>query len=158
MAEANRDTTLLNTEAEAARSRQLAAAEADARRASAQGAADARRAEAEAEAFAQRTTSAAEAEAINARAEALSGDNQPLIAANKLVDMLPSLVGAAANGISGSNLTVLNGSQGVNEMAVGLAAQGLSIFDTLRHSLRQSALPTNGNGSHPDPADPPSGN
>ena len=139
MAEANRDTTLLTTEAEAARRRQLAEAEADAQRAGAQGSADARKAEADAEAFAQRTTAAAEAEAINARAAALSGDNQPLIAANKLVDMLPALVAAAAGGISGSNLTVLNGSQGVNEMAVGLAAQGLSIFETLRHSLGHTA-------------------
>jgi flotillin len=55
--------------------------------------------------------------------------------------MLPSLVEAAASGISGSNLTVLNGSQGVNEMAVGVVAQGLSIFDTLRKGL------ANGNGS-----------
>lgn len=150
MAEANRDTTLLTTEAEATRRRQLAAAEADAQRASAQGAADARKAEAEAEAFAQRTTAVAEAEAINARAAALSGDNQPLIAANKLVDMLPSLVQAAAGGISGANLTVLNGSQGVSEMAVGLAAQGLSIFETLRHSLGHAPAGTNGAD---DPAD-----
>jgi uncharacterized membrane protein YqiK len=154
MAEANRDTTLLNTEAEAARRRQLADAEADAQRAAAQGAADARKAEAEAEAFAQRATAAAEADAINARADALAGDNQPLIAANKLVDMLPSLVSAAAGGISGSNLTVLNGSQGVSEMAVGLAAQGLSIFETLRHSLATSGVGSGaaGGGSGSDPS------
>ena len=150
MAEANRDTTLLNTEADAARRRQLAEAEADAQRASAQGAADARKAEADAEAFAQRTTAAAEADAINARAAALSGDNQPLIAANKLVDMLPSLVTAAAGGISGSNLTVLNGSQGVSEMAVGLAAQGLSIFETLRHSVGRTPLTSNGSSENLD--------
>jgi hypothetical protein len=63
----------------------------------------------------------------------MSGDNQPLIAANKLVDMLPSLVTGAAGGISGSNLTILSGSQGVSEMVVGLAAQGFSIFEALRH-------------------------
>lgn len=155
MAEANRDTTLLNTEAEAARRRQLADAEADAQRASAQGAADARKAQAEAEAFAQRTTAAAEADAINARGAALSGDNQPLIAANKLVDMLPQLVQAAAGGISGSNLTVLNGSQGVSEMAVGLAAQGLSIFETLRHSLgKPIPAQTNGSGEGADHTEP----
>ncbi|HMK98390.1 MAG TPA: hypothetical protein VK425_12635, partial [Acidimicrobiales bacterium] len=118
--------------------------EADAQRASAHGAADARKAGAEADAFAQRTTAVAEADAINARAAALSGDNQPLIAANKLVEMLPALVTAAAGGISGSNLTILNGSQGVNEMAVGLAAQGLSIFETLRHSLGRPGPVTNG--------------
>jgi flotillin len=144
LAEVNRDTTLLNTEAESSRRRQLAEAEADAQRASAQGAADARKAEAEAEAFAERATAKAEADAINARAAALSGDNQPLIAANKLVDMLPALVTAAAGGISGSNLTVLNGSQGVSEMAVGLAAQGLSVYETLRKSLGHTAAIQNG--------------
>jgi uncharacterized membrane protein YqiK len=101
----------------------------------AQAAAAAVKARAEGDAFAQRATADAEADAINARAAALSGENQELIAANKLVEMLPSLVEAAAGGISGSNLTVLNGSQGVNEMAVGVVAQGLSIFDTLRQGL-----------------------
>lgn len=144
LAEASKDITLLNTEAEAAQKRELAKAEADAQRASAHGAADARKAQAEAEAFAQRATAAAEADAINARAAALSGDNQPLIAANKLVEMLPALVSAAAGGISGSNLTILNGSQGVNEMAVGLAAQGLSILETLRHSVRPAVAAANG--------------
>ncbi|MGD0811367.1 MAG: SPFH domain-containing protein, partial [Acidimicrobiales bacterium] len=141
MAEANRDTTLLNTEAEASRRRSLAEAEADAQRVSAQAGSDAVKARAEGDAFAQRAIATAEADAINARAAALSGENQALIAANKLVDMLPSLVEAAAGGISGSNLTVLNGSQGVNEMAVGVVAQGLSIFETLRKSL------ASGNGS-----------
>jgi flotillin len=141
MAEVNRDTTLLNTEAEASRKRSLAGAEADAQRVSAQADADAVKARAEGDAFAQRATATAEADGINARAAALSGENQALIAANKLVDMLPTLVEAAAGGISGSNLTVLNGSQGVNEMAVGVVAQGLSIFDTLRKGLAA------GNGS-----------
>lgn len=126
LAEANRDTTLLITEAEAARRRSLAEAEADAQRVSAQAAAAAVKARAEGDAFAPRETATAEADAINARMAALADENQPFIAANKLVDMLPSLVEAAAGGISGSNLTVLNGSQGVNEMAVGVVAQGLS--------------------------------
>jgi len=105
------------------------------------------KARAEGDAFAQRATATAEADAINARAAALAGENQELIAANKLVDMLPALVQAAAGGISGSNLTVLNGSQGVNEMAVGVVAQGLSIFDTLRNSLAAG----NGAGRSPHP-------
>jgi flotillin len=144
LAEASRDTTLLNTEAEAARKRELAKAEADAQRASAHGAADARKAEADADAFAQRTTASAEAEATNARAAALSGDNQPLIAANKLVEMLPALVTGPANGISGSNPTILNGSQGLSEMAVGLAGHGMSIFEALRRSLARPTRATDG--------------
>ena len=140
MAEAGKDTTLLNTEAEAGRRTKLAEAEAKARVVSATADADAARAQADGEAYAQRATATAEAEAINVRAAALSGDNQPLIAANRLIEMLPELVEAAAGGIAGSNLTVLNGSQGLNEMAVGVAAQGLSIFDTLRKGLASSSV------------------
>ena len=77
----------------------------------------------------------AEAKAINMRADALSEGNQALIAANKLIEMLPSLVAAAAEGIKGSTLTVLNGSEGVNEVLTGVVAQGLTIYDTLRNAV-----------------------
>jgi flotillin len=136
MAEAGRDTTKLNTEAEAARRRALAEAEADAAKAKADG-----------DAYAARTIADADAEAIGARAGALSGENQELIAANKLVDMLPSLVEAAARGIEGSRLTILNGSQGVNDMATGIAAQGMSIYSALRSAMAERTE----NGAAPAP-------
>src|SRR4051794_1624314 len=126
LAEAGRDTTKLQTEAESARRRALADAESDATKAKADG-----------DAYAARALAEADAEAINARAQSLSGENQALIAANKLVDMLPALVEAAAKSIDGSHLTVLNGAQGVNEVATGMAAQGLSIYETLRGALAQ---------------------
>ncbi len=151
MAEAARDTTKLNTEAEAARRTALADAEADAQRVEAAGAADAARAKADADAYAVRAVADADAEAINARANALSGEHQGLIAANKLVDMLPEIVQASARGIEGSKLTILGGSQGVNEFTAGLAAQGLSIYTAL-----QSLLATNGDrAGASDPADQP---
>src|SRR3954447_503518 len=126
LAEARRDTTKLNTEADAARARPRAEAEADATKAKAEG-----------DAFAARALADADAEAINARAQSLSGENQQLIAANKLIDMLPEIVEAAAKSIDGSHLTVLNGAQGVNDVATGMAAQGLSIYETLRDALGQ---------------------
>jgi flotillin len=141
MAEASRDTTKLNSEAEAARKKTIAGADAEAQRVAAGAAADAAKAKADGDAYAARTVADADAEAIDKRAAALAGENQALIAANKLVDMLPALVGAAAEGIEGSKLTILNGSSGVNEVAAGLAAQGLSIYETLRGSLASS---TNG--------------
>ena len=110
LAEANKDTTLLNTEAEASRKRELAKADADAQRAAAHGSADARRAEAEADAFAQRTRRLGRGRSHQRPCCRPVRSNQPLIAANKLVDMLPSLVSAAAGGCSGSDLT-LNGSR-----------------------------------------------
>ena len=106
----------------------------------------------------------AEAKAINMRADALSEGNQALIAANKLIEMLPSLVAAAAEGIKGSTLTVLNGSEGVNEVLTGVVAQGLTIYDTLRNAVSATSagagLPdgsapgnTVANGSSPDHQD-----
>jgi flotillin len=89
---------------------------------------------AEATAFSRRTIAEAEAEANTARAASLREGNQELIAANRLVEVLPALVEAAARGLAGSNLTILNGTQGVNEIVAGLVGQGLSILDVLKKS------------------------
>jgi regulator of protease activity HflC (stomatin/prohibitin superfamily) len=75
---------------------------------------------AEATAFSRRTIAEAEAEA--ARAASVREGNQELIAANRLVEVLPALVDAAARGLAGSNLTILNGTQGVNEVVTGTVA------------------------------------
>ena len=89
---------------------------------------------AEATAFSKRTIAEAEAEANMARAASLREGNQELIAANRLVEVLPALVDAAARGLAGSNLTILNGTEGVNEVVAGLIGQGLSILDALKKS------------------------
>jgi flotillin len=89
---------------------------------------------AEATAFSKQTIAEAEAEANKARAASLREGNQELIAANRLVEVLPALVEAAARGLADSNLTILNGTQGVNEVVAGLIGQGLSILDTLKKS------------------------
>lgn len=81
----------------------------------------------------------ATAQAISARGDALSGESEGVIAANKLVHMLPQLVEAAARSIQGSRLTVLNGSSGVNEVATGLVSQGMSIYDALRASMAEDS-------------------
>jgi uncharacterized membrane protein YqiK len=153
LAEAARDTTILNTEAEAKRRTALADAEAQAQRVAAAAAADAAKARADGDAYAARATAEADAEAINARADALAGENQPLIAANKLVDMLPALVQASAHGIEGANLTILNGSSGVNDVATGLAAQGLSIYQALRAALGGVPNGDSSNGGSPRESD-----
>jgi flotillin len=128
MAEANRDAVKYNTEAETGRRRAVADADAAATQAIADG-----------NAYAQRALAAAEAEAINVRADALAGENQARIAANHLVDILPELVEAAAKGIAGSNLTILNGSAGVNEIVAGVISQGLAIYGTLKDGLPASS-------------------
>jgi flotillin len=150
LAEANRDTVKFSTEAEANRQRTIAGAEAEARKVNAAANAEAKKHEADGDAYAQKTVAVAEAEAINVRAEALSDGNQALIAANKLIDLLPTLVAEAAKGITGSNLTILNGATGVSEVVTGVVGQGLSIYETLRKSLAP-----NGALAPEDPEEPP---
>ena len=57
--------------------------------------------------------------------------NQELIAANRIIEITPGVGEAAARGLAGSNLTILNGTEGVNEVLVGLVGQGMSILDAL---------------------------
>jgi uncharacterized membrane protein YqiK len=113
-------------------------------------------------AYAERTTAEAQADANKARAESLREGNQELIAAARIIENLPSIVQAAARGIAGSNLTILNGTEGVNEVLVGLVAQGLSILDTLKKSTAAAAngasVNTNALTPVPDPTPaPPAG-
>jgi hypothetical protein len=56
-----------------------------------------------------------------------------------LIDQLPEIVKQAAQGLSGANLTVLNGADGLGQMATGLVGQGLAIFESLRGGLGQHA-------------------
>ena len=92
---------------------------------------------------AERALAEAQADANRARADSLRQGNQELIAANRLIENLPALVEAAARGLAGANLTVLNGTQGVNEVVAGLVGQGLSILDLVKKAA------ANGNGGAP---------
>jgi flotillin len=145
LAEASRDTTRLSAEAEAYKRRTLADAEGEAVKVAAAAASESAKLSADGEAYAQRTVAAAEADAINVRAAALNDGNQALIAANKLVDLLPEMVTAAASGLSGANLTVLNGADGIGQTITGVVGQGLAVYDSLRTSLlAQGAVGVNG--------------
>jgi flotillin len=127
-------------DAEAYRTRTLAEADRDQTRFAA-----------EAEAYRTRALAEAQAEAIRARADSLREGNAELIAANRLIEILPSLVEAAARGLAESNLTVLNGTQGVNEVVAGLVGQGLTILDTLKKSTAVTGHGVTGNGTAPVP-------
>ncbi|QNK83050.1 flotillin family protein [Nakamurella sp. PAMC28650] len=95
------------------------------------------RAQADGAAYAERVLAQAQAEANSARAASLEGGNQELIAANHLVEVLPALVEAAARGIAQSNLTIVNGAEGVSEMVTGIVGQGLSILEALKPKLKE---------------------
>ncbi|MDH6710142.1 flotillin [Kitasatospora sp. MAA19] len=90
--------------------------------------------EADGSAYRERALAQAQADANTARADSLRGGNQELIAANRIVENLPALADAAARGMSGAELTVLNGSDGVNQMAAGIVSQGLAILHSLQHT------------------------
>ncbi|NNN21178.1 MAG: flotillin [Acidimicrobiales bacterium] len=143
MAEAARDMTKFNTEAEAYKARELAKAEGEALQVRADGDAKAKRHEADGEAYAKREIAEAESAAIKVRAESLEGGNQALIAANKLVELLPAIVEAAARGLASSNLTVLNGTDGLNQVVTGVVGQGLTIYETLRKAMAVNGLGQN---------------
>jgi flotillin len=138
LAEAERDQAKFSAEGEAFRRTTLAAAEAEAVRV-----------QAEAEAFSQRTTAQAQADANRAQAASLAEGNQELIAANRVVEALPALAAAAAEGIAGSNLTILNGAEGVSQVVAGLIGQGLTILDTLKNAT--AAATPNGQAVAPPP-------
>src|SRR6202789_2787392 len=86
---------------------------------------------AEAEAERVRILAVADAEKMKILAEAAASHNR--VALDKaLIDQLPQIVEKAAVGLSGANLTVLNGAEGLGQMAAGLVSQGVAIFDALR--------------------------
>jgi flotillin len=159
LAEASRDQARFTTEAEAFRKRQLAeadrdqaklAAEAEAFRQTtlADSEAKATRLRADAQAHAERSQAQGQADANQALAASLREGNQELIAASTLIENLPALVDAAARGLAGANLTVLNGTQGVNEVVAGLVGQGISILDLLKKSSVTAQAPAP-NGTTP---------
>jgi flotillin len=147
VAEADRDQARMVAEAEAYRNTTLAEAEAHRSVTLAEAEAQAVRLRADADAQAERATAEGQAAANTARADSLRAGNQELIAASRLIEQLPALVEAAAGSIAGSNLTILNGTQGVNEVVAGLVGQGLSILDVLRKSTASAA----GHGALPVP-------
>jgi flotillin len=91
---------------------------------------------AEAEAERVRILAVADAEKMKIQAEAAASHNRVALD-RMLIDQLPEIVKQAAHGLSGANLTVLNGADGLGEMATGLVGQGLAIFDSLRSGLGQ---------------------
>jgi uncharacterized membrane protein YqiK len=138
IAEADRDQAKLSAEADAFRQTTIAAAEAQATSVRAVADANAERARAEGEADANR-----------ARADSLGRGNQELLAADLLVENLHAIVEAAARSLSGSNLTVLNGAEGVNELVAGLIGQGLAVFEVLKKTSAITANSANGTAAVP---------
>src|SRR5882757_4758467 len=76
----------------------------------------------------------AHAERMRSQAEAAASNNR-LALDRKLSDQLPQIVKEAAGGLAGANVNVLNGADGLSEIAAGLVGQGLTILDSIKKNL-----------------------
>jgi uncharacterized membrane protein YqiK len=95
---------------------------------------------AEAEAEKVRIIAQADAERIRIQAEAAASHNRVALD-RMLIDQLPQIVKEAAAGLSGANVNVLNGAEGLSEMAASLVGQGLTIFESVRKNIGASQEP-----------------
>lgn len=102
-----------------------------------------------AQADAQRTKilAGAEAEKIQILAAAAASNNRVALD-RMLIEQLPEIVKSAAQGLSGANVTVLNGADGLADIAASLVGQGSAIFEAVRKSFQGGAP---GSGSSPAP-------
>ncbi len=95
---------------------------------------------AEAQAEQIRILALADAEKMRIQAEAAASHDR--VALDRLlIDQLPEIVRQAASGLAGANVTVLNGADGVGEIASGLVGQGIAIFEALRTGVHQPPMP-----------------
>jgi flotillin len=92
---------------------------------------------AEADAEKTRVTAKADAERMKIQAEAAASYNRVALD-RMLIDQLPQIVREAASGLASANINVLNGADGLGEIAAGLVGQGLTIFDSVKQSMSES--------------------
>jgi flotillin len=96
---------------------------------------------AEAEAEKVKILAIADAERTRIAAEAAASNNRVALD-QLLIAQLPQIVKEAAAGLNGANVTVLNGADGLGEIAAGLVSQGLTILESVRRGV--GVPPTNG--------------
>ncbi|HEX3977269.1 MAG TPA: SPFH domain-containing protein [Solirubrobacteraceae bacterium] len=89
---------------------------------------------AEADAEKVRVLAKADAERMKIQAEAAASHNRVALD-RMLIDQLPLIVREAAGGLANANINVLNGADGLGQLAAGLVGQGLSIFESIKSNL-----------------------
>jgi flotillin len=89
---------------------------------------------AEAEAEKTRILAKADAERMRIQADAAASNNRVALD-RMLIDQLPQIVKEAAGGLANANVNVLNGAEGLSEIAAGLVGQGLTILDSIKKNL-----------------------
>src|SRR5579859_5569236 len=99
---------------------------------------------AEAEAERVKVLAKADAERTRIQAEAAASNNRVALD-QLLIAQLPQIVKEAAAGLAGANVSVLNGADGLGEIAAGLVSQGLTILESVRRGV--GVPPTDGSGA-----------
>src|SRR6478672_847234 len=102
---------------------------------------------AQAEAERVKILAAAEAEKIQILAAAAASNNRVALD-RMLIEQLPEIVRSAATGLNGANVTVLNGADGLGDIAASLVGQGSAIFEAVRKGF-QGGAPSNNRPAAP---------
>ncbi|MET9253898.1 SPFH domain-containing protein [Streptomyces sp. NPDC003717] len=105
---------------------------------------------AQAEAERIRVLAMAEAERMKIQAEAAASYDRVALD-RMLIDQLPQIVKEASAGLAGANVNVLNGTDGLGEIAAGLVGQGLTILDSVRKNLSGKDGAVAGSGTALEP-------
>ena len=102
---------------------------------------------AQAEAEKTKILAAAEADKIQMLASAAASNNRVALD-RMLIEQLPEIVKSAATGLNGANVTVLNGADGLGDIAASLVGQGSAIFEAVRKGFQGGApRPNTSNGA-----------
>lgn len=117
---------------------------------------------AEAEAESIRTLARARADAVKMSADAAAVQGR-IALDQQVIGQLPDMLRAAAEGLQGANLTVLDGADGLSGVVASLAGQGLAVLDAVRNGLGsgegkpddETRRSVNGGGSRSLPAPTP---
>jgi uncharacterized membrane protein YqiK len=95
---------------------------------------------AEAEAERVRLLAMADAEKMRIQAEAAASNNRVALD-RMLIDQLPLIVKEAAAGLAGANVNILNGADGLSDLAAGLVGQGLAILESVKRGIVDADAP-----------------
>jgi flotillin len=72
-------------------------------------------------------------------AEAAAAQNR-IALDQQVIQQLPEMLRAAAEGLQGANLTVLDGAEGLTSVVASLASQGVALLDSVRNGLTNSTV------------------
>jgi uncharacterized membrane protein YqiK len=95
---------------------------------------------AQAEAERIRTLAQAQADATRLSAEAAAAQDR-IALDQRVIEQLPELLRAAAAGLQGANVTVLNGADGLSGVVASLAGQGLALLEAVRNGTAPAPTP-----------------